>query len=154
MKTIFKNPREFERKWYVIDAEDKILGRLATKAAHLLRGKNKTWYTPHQECGDYVIIVNADKIAVSGAKREDKLYYRHSGYIGHLTKTNFAELLKKKPTAPVEKAIKGMLPRNRLGRKLFTNLKVYAGPDHPHGSQQPITLESMKGVLLLRKYDR
>jgi large subunit ribosomal protein L13 len=141
MKTIFKKPADFDRKWYVIDAEGKNLGRLATKVAYILRGKNKPYYTPHQECGDFVVIVNADKIVVSGDKLESKMYYRHSGYMGGLKENSLGELLEKKPTAPVEKAIRGMLPHNRLGRKIFKNVKVYAGPDHPHSAQQPATLE-------------
>ena len=141
MKTIFKKPVDFDRKWYVVDAEGKTLGRLATKIAYILRGKNKAYYTPHQECGDFVVVVNADKISVTGNKLEGKKYYRHSGYVGSLKEITLAELLKKKPTAPLEKAVKGMLPQNRLGRKLFTNLKVYKGPDHPHASQQPLILE-------------
>jgi large subunit ribosomal protein L13 len=141
MKTIFVKPVDFDRTWYVIDAEGANLGRLAVKVASILRGKNKPYYTPHQECGDYVVIVNADKITVTGDKLDSKKYYRHSGYMGGLKETNLRDLLDKKPTAPVEKAIKGMLPHNRLGRKLFKNAKVYAGPNHPHGAQQPVTLE-------------
>jgi len=141
MKTIFKKPSEFDRKWYVVDAEGATLGRLAVKVAYVLRGKNKPYYTPHQECGDYVVVINADKIVVSGDKLESKKYYRHSGYMGGLKETTLSDLLDKKPTAPVEKAIKGMLPHNRLGRKLFKNVKVYAGSSHPHGAQQPVALE-------------
>lgn len=140
MKTIFKKPVDFERKWYIIDAEGKTLGKLAARVAYILRGKNKAWYTPHQECGDFVVIINAEKIVVTGAKLEKKIYYRHSGYIGSLKERTLAELLAKKPVAPVEKAIQGMLPKNRLGRKLFKNVKVYAGPNHPHAAQKQIEL--------------
>ena len=140
MKTLFKNPVDFERKWYVIDAEGKVLGRLATKIAHILRGKNKPYYTPHQECGDFVVVINAEKMVFTGSKMANKKYYRHSGYVGSLKEITLEDLLKKKPTAPLEKAVRGMLPRNRLGRKLFTNMKVYAGHNHPHASQQPLEL--------------
>ncbi len=141
MKTIFVKPLDFERSWYVIDAEGKTLGRLASKVAYMLRGKNKAWYTPHQECGDYIVVINADKIVVTGNKLENKKYYRHSGYLGSLKERTLSELLAKKPCDPLEKAVRGMLPRNRLGRKLFTNLKVYAGSEHPHVSQNPTMLE-------------
>ncbi|AHC13605.1 50S ribosomal protein L13 [Salinispira pacifica] len=141
MKTIFKKPVDFDRSWYVIDAEGKNLGRLASKVAQILRGKHKPYYTPHQECGDFVVVVNADKVAVTGDKLQSKMYYRHSGYMGGLKETNLSEMLDKKPTTPVEKAIKGMLPHNRLGRKIFKNVKVYAGPNHPHGAQKPAALE-------------
>jgi large subunit ribosomal protein L13 len=125
----------------VVDAEGANLGRLAVKVASVLRGKNKPYYTPHQECGDYVVIINADKITVTGDKLDSKKYYRHSGYMGGLKETTLRDLMAKKPTAPVEKAIRGMLPKNRLGRKIFKNAKVYAGPNHPHGAQQPVALE-------------
>lgn len=141
MKTIFVNPREVERKWFIVDADGVTLGRLATKVASILRGKHKPEYTPHQEVGDYVIVVNAGKINVTGRKRERKMYYRHTGYPGALRDDNFAGVIKKKPVFPVENAIRGMLPKNRLGRKLFKNVKVYAGPNHPHAAQQPETLE-------------
>ncbi|MFW5976072.1 MAG: 50S ribosomal protein L13 [Alkalispirochaetaceae bacterium] len=137
MKTIFVNPKDVERKWYVIDAQDQVLGRVATKAATLLRGKHKPEYAPHQEIGDYVIIVNADKVRVTGAKRWQKMYYRHSGYIGSLKAESFQKLISRRPEAPMEQAVKGMLPKNRLGRKLFTNLKVYGGAEHPHAAQKP-----------------
>jgi large subunit ribosomal protein L13 len=141
MKTIFRNPQSIERAWYVIDAEGVTLGRLASKVAYILRGKNKAYYTPHQEVGDFVVIVNADKVVVSGNKLEQKTYYRHSGYPGGIKSMVLKDMLKKKPTYPVEKAVKGMLPKNRLGRKLFGNMKVYAGPNHPHNAQQPKQLE-------------
>ena len=140
MRTIFVNPRDVERKWYVIDAEGLVLGRLAVKVASVLRGKNRPEFTPHQEVGDMVIVVNAEKVRVTGRKRTDKVYYRHSGYPGGLKSITFDKVLTRKPTFPVEQAIRGMLPKNRLGRKLFTNVKVYAGPDHPHAAQKPEAL--------------
>ena len=141
MKTIFVNPKDVERKWYVIDAEGLVLGRLAAKVASILRGKNKPQFTPHQEVGDMVVVVNAGKIRVTGRKRTDKIYYRHSGYPGGLKSTTFDKMIAKKPAFPVEQAIRGMLPKNRLGRKIFHNVKVYGGPDHPHAAQKPETLE-------------
>ncbi len=141
MDTIFVKPKDIERKWYVIDASGKRLGRVAVKAANLLRGKHKPEYVPHQETGDYVIIINAEKVEVSGNKRNNKMYYRHSGYPGGLTAERFSDMIQRKPTYPMEHAVKGMLPHNRLGRKLFTNLKVYAGTDHPHSAQKPVTVE-------------
>ncbi|MBI9096934.1 MAG: 50S ribosomal protein L13 [Spirochaetaceae bacterium] len=141
MKTIFEKPATIERKWYVIDAENIALGRVAVKAAYILRGKNKAFYTPHQEVGDYVIIINAEKAAMSGRKRTDKMYYRHSGYMGGLTAETYDKVLAKKPTMPMEKAVKGMLPKGPLGNKLFTNVKIYAGANHPHESQQPTAIE-------------
>ena len=141
MKTIFEKPATIERKWYVIDAENIALGRVAVKAAYILRGKNKAFYTPHQEVGDYVIIINAEKAAMSGRKRTNKLYYRYSGYMGGLTAESYDKVLAKKPTMPMEKAVKGMLPKGALGNKLFTNVKIYAGATHPHESQQPTAIE-------------
>lgn len=141
MKTIFVKPSEVERKWFIIDAAGQPLGRVAVKAADILRGKNKALYTPHQEIGDYVIIVNATEAVMTGNKRSDKMYYRHSGYLGGLKSENYEKLVARKPTAPMEKAIKGMLPKGPLGYKLFTNVKVYAGADHPHAAQQPIKIE-------------
>lgn len=141
MKTIFVNPQDVDRKWYVVDAEGVALGRLATKVASILRGKHKPEFTPHQEIGDYVIVVNAGKVDVTGRKRERKMYYRHTGYPGALRSDNFAGVIKKKPVFPVEHAIRGMLPKNRLGRKLFKNVKVYPGSNHPHAAQQPEKLE-------------
>jgi large subunit ribosomal protein L13 len=137
METIFVKPHEAPRKWYVIDAEGKRLGHVAVEAVKLLRGKHKPFYTPHQEIGDYVIIVNAAKFELSGNKSQQKVYYRHSGYLGGLTVEKFADMLKRRPTFPMEAAVKGMLPKGRLGRQLFRNLKVYAGPTHPHAAQQP-----------------
>lgn len=137
MNTIFVKQNEIERKWYVIDAADQVLGRVAERAAFLLRGKHKPQYAPHQEVGDYVIIVNADRIRVTGAKQDQKMYYRHSGYPGALKSETFRKLIRRRPEVPVEHAVRGMLPKNRLGRKLFTNLKVYAGGTHPHAAQKP-----------------
>ncbi len=141
MDTIFVKPKDITRKWYIIDASGKRLGRVAVKAANLLRGKHKPEYAPHQEVGDYVIIINADKIEVTGNKRDRKMYYRHSGYPGGLTAEKFSDMIQRKPTYPMEHAVKGMLPHNRLGRKLFTNLKVYAGDKHPHAAQKPEVVE-------------
>lgn len=141
MKTIFVKSKDIERKWWLIDAEGEILGRLAARVVILLRGKNKASYTPHMEMGDWVIIVNAEKVAVSGRKRTDKTYYRHSGYPGGLKTETYERALAKKPTFPLEHAIRGMLPKGRLGRKLFNNVKIYAGPDHPHDAQKPQVLE-------------
>ncbi len=146
MKTIFVKPKEIERKWYVIDAAGQRLGRVATEAADILRGKKKPEYTPHQEVGDYVIIINADQVVVTGRKATQKIYYRHSGYLGSLRSESFEKVISRKPEYPLEHAVRGMLPGNRLGRKLFTNLKVYAGGDHPHAAQKPeeITLPQVK----------
>jgi large subunit ribosomal protein L13 len=129
-----------ERKWYVIDAADQRLGRLASEVAIILRGKNKAIFTPHMDTGDFVVIVNADKIAVTGKKRSQKLYRRHSGRPGGMKTETFDKLQKRIPERIVELAVKGMLPKNSLGRQLFTKLKVYAGPDHPHQAQQPEVL--------------
>ncbi len=137
MKTIFPKAKDVERRWYVIDAEDAVLGRLAVKAATILRGKHKPQFTPNQECGDYVIVVNAGKVRVTGNKPAQKMYYRHTGYPGQLRSRSFEQMMEHRPTYVVEHAIRGMLPKNRLGRKLYTNVKVYAGPDHPHAAQKP-----------------
>lgn len=141
MKTIFVKPAEVERKWYVIDAKGATLGKVATKAATLLRGKHKACYTPHQEVGDYVIIINAAEAALSANKKKDKMYYEHSGYMGGLKAYNYETLMAKRPTAPMEKAVKGMLSSGPLANQLFRNLKVYAGESHPHAAQQPIAVE-------------
>jgi len=130
-----------ERQWHVIDATDVVLGRLASQVAILLRGKHKPIYAPHLDTGDFVIIVNADKVALSGNKREQKRAYRHSGYPGGLRSVGYGDLLAKHPERAVEKAIKGMLPKNTLGRKMFSKVKVYAGPEHPHQAQQPVPFE-------------
>lgn len=137
MKTIFLKPKEIERKWYLIDATGKRLGKIATRAANILRGKTKAYYAPHQEMGDFVIIINAEKAEVTGNKFTDKMYYKYSGYPGGLRAETYEKVIAKKPTFPIEHAIKGMLPKGALGRKLFTNLKVYSGENHPHGAQQP-----------------
>lgn len=141
MKTIFVKPSDVVRKWYIIDAENQVLGRVAVKAAILLRGKNKPEYVPHQEVGDYVIIVNADKAVVTGGKESKKLYHHHTQYVGGLKTATYAQALKRNPVFPMEHAVKGMLPKGRLGRKLFNNVKVYAGSQHPHAAQQPIPVE-------------
>ncbi|HUX13095.1 MAG TPA: 50S ribosomal protein L13 [Spirochaetia bacterium] len=141
MNTIFVKPRDVERKWFVIDADGKSLGRVAAKVAYVLRGKNKPIYTPHQEIGDYVIVLNAAKVAVTGRKRQQKMYYHHSGYLGGMKVTSFEKMIEKKPTFPLERAIQGMLPHNRLGRKLFKNVKVYAGESHPHVAQKPEVMD-------------
>ena len=141
MKTIFVKPQSVEKKWYLIDAEGKNLGRVAVAAARILRGKNKAEYVPHQDLGDYVIIINAAKATVTGNKMEDKMYYRHSMYPGGLKAESLEKVLVRKPTYPMEHAIKGMLPHGRLGRKLMTNVKIYAGAEHPHMAQQPIAVE-------------
>lgn len=135
--TYMAKPNEVERKWYIIDAEGKTLGRLASEAASILRGKHKPQFTPHVDTGDFVIIINAEKIQVTGNKLRDKIYYRHSGYPGGLKKTSLGELLEKRPERALQHAIYGMLPKNRLGRKLQTKLKIYAGPEHPHEAQKP-----------------
>jgi len=129
------------RQWHVIDATDIVLGRLASHAATLIRGKHKAMFAPHVDTGDFVIIVNADKIALTGNKREQKMAYRHSGYPGGLRSVSYAQLLEKDPRRAVEKAVRGMLPHNRLGRQLIGKLKVYAGPEHPHQAQQPSQYE-------------
>jgi len=141
MKTIFVKPLTVEKKWYLIDAEGKELGHVAVAAANILRGKNKPEYVPHQDLGDFVIIINAAKAALSGNKYDDKKYYRHSNYPGGLTIETYADMIVRKPTFPMEHAVKGMLPKGALGNKLFTNMKVYAGSDHPHAAQQPIRVE-------------
>ena len=130
-------PGDVDECWWVVDAEDQILGRLATRVAVKLRGKDKPVYSPHADTGDYVIVVNAEKIQVTGRKLTDKLYYRHSGYPGGLRVTPFKDMLAKHPERVIEFAVRGMLPKNALGRKLFRKLRVYAGPDHPHQAQQP-----------------
>ncbi|MGH3053242.1 MAG: 50S ribosomal protein L13 [Gaiellaceae bacterium] len=128
---------DVERRWYVVDAEGQTLGRLATRIADTLRGKRKPEYTPHMDTGDFVVVVNAEKIAVTGKKLDDKIYYRHSGYPGGLRERTLGEQLARRPTEVIRKAVKGMLPRNRLARQQLTKLKVYAGPEHPHGPQNP-----------------
>ncbi len=139
-KTTLTPVKEIERDWYVVDAADQRLGRLATEIAQVLRGKKKPNYAPHMDTGDFVIVVNADKIAVTGKKSSQKLYHRHSGRPGGMKTETFAQLQKRIPERIIEKAVKGMLPKNTLGRQLFTKLKVYAGPEHPHAAQNPETL--------------
>jgi large subunit ribosomal protein L13 len=135
MKTYSTKPKDIKREWHVIDASGKILGRLASEAAHLLKGKHKPIYVPHLDTGDYVIIINADKIRVTGRKAEQKVYYHHSGYPGGLKSRTLEEMMKKRPEWVVEHAVKGMLPKNVLGRAMFRKLKVYTGPTHPHQAQ-------------------
>lgn len=141
MRTYTPKPGDVQKNWYVIDATDVILGRLASQAATLLRGKHKPTFAPHVDNGDFVIIVNADKVALSGNKREAKLAYRHSGFPGGLRATPYSELLEKHPERAVEKAIRGMLPKNSLASQQLSKLKVYAGPEHPHAAQQPTPFE-------------
>lgn len=141
MSTYSPKPGEINRAWHVIDATDVVLGRLATHAATLLRGKHKPTYAPHMDTGDFVVIVNAEKISVSGNKREGKFIYRHSGFPGGLRQRSVGEMIDKFPDRLVEKAIKGMLPKNKLGRAMGKKLKVYAGPNHPHAAQQPAAFE-------------
>jgi len=141
MKTIFVTPATAERKWYVIDAEGKPLGRIAAKVASMVRGKNKPTYTPSQETGDFVIVINADKVAISGRKRQDKMYYKHTGYPGGLKDYTFSELIGRDRVAPLELAVKGMLPRGVLGRKLYKNVKIYSGAQHPHAAQSPVAID-------------
>ena len=141
MKTFVAKEHEIEKKWHVIDANDKVLGRLATEIANLLRGKNKPIFTPHMDSGDYVVVVNADKVVLTGNKLEKKMYYHHSGYVGGLRETTAKEMLQKKPENLIRFAVKGMLPKTSLGRRQLTKLKIYAGPDHPHQAQEPGKLE-------------
>jgi large subunit ribosomal protein L13 len=140
-KTYVANAATRERRWLLVDAEGRTLGRLATQIADALRGKRKPEYTPHVDTGDFVVVVNAEKIAVTGNKRADKHYYRHSGYPGGLRSRTLAEMLDRRPEEVIRRAVKGMLPRNRLARKQLTKLKIYAGPDHPHAAQQPTPVD-------------
>ncbi|MEM7096881.1 MAG: 50S ribosomal protein L13 [Pseudomonadota bacterium] len=141
MKTVSMRPQDVERSWWVIDAEDKTLGRLSTEIARRLRGKHKPEYTPHVDTGDYIIVVNAEKVRVTGKKETDKIYWRHSGYPGGIKGTSVADMRSTHPERMIEKAVKGMLPKNPLGRAMYRKLKVYAGSDHPHAAQQPQALE-------------
>ncbi len=141
MRTYTPKPGDVERTWHVVDATDVVLGRLATHVATLLRGKHKATFAPHVDTGDFVIVINADKVALTGGKREQKLAYRHSGYPGGLRAVPYADLLAKKPERAVEKAVRGMLPKNSLGRAQLRKLKVYAGPEHPHTAQKPQPFE-------------
>ncbi|MCD8398003.1 MAG: 50S ribosomal protein L13 [Lachnospiraceae bacterium] len=137
MKTEMVNPATIERKWYVVDATDKTLGRLATEVASILRGKKKPIFTPHLDLGDYVIVVNAEKVKVTGRKLDQKIYYHHSEYVGGMKETTLREMLAKKPERVIEHAVKGMLPKGPLGRQMYTKLYVYAGPDHKQQAQKP-----------------
>ena len=141
MKSYVAKPLEIERKWYVVDADGKTLGRLAAEVAKILRGKHKTIYTPHVDCGDFVIVVNAEKIRVTGNKMDDKKYRWHTGYVGNLQERSFREMNQRHPERVIELAIKGMLPHNSLGSQMYTKLKVYAGSEHKHEAQKPEVLE-------------
>jgi large subunit ribosomal protein L13 len=141
MKSYMARPLEVERKWYVVDAEGKHLGRLATEIVRVLRGKNKPQYTPHVDVGDFVVVVNADRVAVTGRKAHQRVYRRHSGYPGGMKETSYEQMLARKPTEVLRKAVYGMMPKTRLARKQFKKLKIYAGPEHPHSAQDPQTLE-------------
>jgi large subunit ribosomal protein L13 len=145
MKTWNAKPGEIERRWYLVDAEGRTLGRVATQIADTLRGKGKPQYTPHVDTGDFVVVVNAEKIAVTGTKLDDKIYYRHSGYPGGLRERTLREELERRPTEVIRKAVRGMLPKNRLARAQLRKLKVYAGPEHPHEAQRPEPLELVNG---------
>ena len=141
MKTYSAKPETVEQEWFIVDAENKTLGRLAAELAHRLRGKHKPEYTPHVDTGDYIIVINAEKVAVTGKKRTDKIYYHHTGYVGNLKSISFAEMIERTPERVIQAAVKGMLPKNPLGRKMFSKLKVYAGATHPHAAQQPKELQ-------------
>ena len=140
MKTISAKAETVQRSWYVIDAEGQTLGRLATEVARRLRGKHKTEYTPHVDTGDYIVVVNAEKVKVTGRKASDKMYYRHTGHPGGLKEATFTQMIERSPAKVIELAVRGMLPRNPLGRAMYRKLKVYAGQEHPHDAQQPETL--------------
>ncbi len=140
MKTYMANPDKIERKWYVVDAEGCTLGRLSSEIAKILRGKNKPQFTPHQDTGDYVIVTNAEKIKVTGRKMSQKIYYNHSDYVGGMKETTLSEMLERKPEKVIELAVKGMLPKGPLGRKMYRKLFVYTGPDHKHAAQKPETI--------------
>lgn len=140
MNTYMANPEKVEKKWYVVDASGQTLGRLVAGVASVLRGKNKPEFTPNVDTGDYVIVINAEKIKVTGKKLDQKVYYRHSDHIGSLKETTLREMLEKHPERVIEKAVKGMLPKGPLGREMYTKLHVYAGPDHPHAAQKPEVL--------------
>ena len=140
MKTFMASPATIDRKWYVVDATDKTLGRLASEVAKVLRGKNKPIFTPHMDCGDYVIVVNAEKVKVTGKKLDQKIYHHHSDYVGGMKETTLREKMAKKPEQVIELAVKGMLPKGPLGRQRYTKLHVYAGPEHNHAAQKPEAL--------------
>lgn len=141
MGTFVAKPAEVKRDWFIVDAEGKTLGRLAADIAARLRGKHKPEFTPHVDCGDYIVVVNAEKIGVTGNKRTDKKYYRYTGYVGNLKTITFDKMMESRPERAIELAVKGMLPRGPLGRDMYRKLKVYAGTEHPHAAQQPQTLE-------------
>ncbi len=141
MKTIVTKPADIERKWWLVDATDKTLGRLASEIAQVLKGKHKPTYAPNVDAGDFVVVINAEKIAVTGRKTEQKIYYRHSNYPGGLSETSLKDMLIKHPTRPIKLAVKGMLPKNVLGRQMLTKLKVYVGSEHKHQAQSPEVLE-------------
>jgi large subunit ribosomal protein L13 len=142
MKTYQAKKKELSHQWYLVDAEGKVLGRLATKLANVLRGKNKPTFTASQDTGDFIIVVNAEKVTLTGKKMKDKIYYRHTGYPGGIKEISAEKLLAKKPTEMIRMAVKGMLPKNSLGRQMLRKLKIYAGPNHPHEAQKPIPLET------------
>ena len=141
MKTYYAKPQEVEREWVVIDAADQVLGKVAAKAAHILRGKNKPQYTPNTDTGDFVVIINADKVQLTGVKADHKRYWRYSGWLGGMKFESFKEAMEKHPERVIEHAVKGMLPKSTLGRQQFTKLKVYAGPEHPHAAQNPVQID-------------
>ena len=141
MKTFSAKPETVERDWYIVDAENKTLGRLSTEIARRLRGKHKPEYTPHVDTGDYIVVINAEKVRVSGNKTTDKMYHHHTGYPGGLKSISFDKLIERAPERVIETAVKGMLPKNPLGRAMYKKMKVYAGSEHPHAAQQPKTLE-------------
>ncbi|MCP3852624.1 MAG: 50S ribosomal protein L13 [Gammaproteobacteria bacterium] len=141
MKTFSAKPETVERDWYIVDAENKTLGRLSTEIARRLRGKHKPEYTPHVDTGDYIVVINAEKVHVTGNKRTDKMYHHHTGFVGNLKSISFEKLLDRAPERIIENAVKGMLPKNPLGRAMYRKMKVYSGSEHPHTAQQPKTLE-------------
>ena len=141
MKTYMAKKETIDRKWWVVDAQDKVVGRLAAKIATILRGKNKAIFTPHVDTGDFVVVINADKVKFTGRKMDDKMYYNHSGYMGGIKEISAKKLLEKKPEEIIKRAVKGMLPKNKLGRQMFKKLKIYTGAEHPHIAQQPEKLE-------------
>jgi large subunit ribosomal protein L13 len=141
MKSYQAKNRELDRQWYLVNAEGKVLGRLSTELAKILRGKNKPTYTPHLDTGDFVIVVNAGKVSLTGKKMKDKIYYHHTGYPGGIKEMNAEKLLARKPTEMIRMAVKGMLPKTSLGRQMLRKLKIYSGPNHPHEAQKPISLE-------------
>ncbi|HTX72000.1 MAG TPA: 50S ribosomal protein L13 [Rectinemataceae bacterium] len=141
MKTVFVTAEKAERSWYVIDAEGKPLGRVAARVASMLRGKHKPTYTPSQETGDFIVVINAEKVAITGRKRQNKMYHHHTGFPGGMKNYSFDKLIERNPAKPLEIAVRGMLPKGPLGRKLYLNAKIYAGPSHPHAAQKPVAIE-------------